>query len=87
MTRETRPSYPFMAQIMGITGVVHILALVDTEGQVIAAKVEQSSSFYMFDITALIAAYKNKFEPAKKKDGEPIACWVTYNVEFRLDKE
>jgi hypothetical protein len=32
----------------------------------------------------VIAAYGNRFKPGIK-DGKPVACWVSYKVEFRLN--
>lgn len=36
------------------------------------------------DQAALDVAYKHVFSPGIQ-NGYPVACWVSYNVEFRLD--
>lgn len=79
------PEYPIKAKRDGKEGYVWVKALISLEGSVLKAHVTKSScSTCNFDESALKAAFQNKFKPALK-DGKPIAVWVTYKVQFKLD--
>ena len=84
MIYEHMPEYPRMARKMGISGTVWVQALVDREGNVREARVAKSSDFASLDEAAVRAAYKNTYRPAIR-DGNPVACWVSYQVKFELD--
>jgi TonB family protein len=77
--------YPRLPQQAGITGVVWVQALVDKDGNVRDARVNKSSGTDLLDEAALKQAKDCKFKPGIQS-GRPVACWVTYKVEFTLDK-
>ena len=85
MVYKHRPDYPRLAKQAGITGTVRVKALVDEEGKVLKAIVAKSSGTVSLDEAATKAAYKNKFTPGIQK-GKPVKAWVTYPVEFALDR-
>ncbi len=80
-----KPKYPRLAREAGLEGTVWIAALVDIDGSVIEAKVYKSSELKILDDAALESAYKNIFRPAIKNN-QPIKLWVSYKVEFVLDR-
>jgi TonB family protein len=86
MIHQNPPDYPRDAKKAGITGTVWVKELVDEEGNVIKAIVSKSSGSISLDDAALKAAFKNKFKPGIQK-GRPVKVWVTYPVEFKLDKK
>ncbi len=78
------PVYPPLAQRAGIQGVVWLKALVDKEGKVRnVIIVKDSEANAGFEEAAIEAAYKTTWKPAIA-NGQPIALWVTYKVEFVL---
>lgn len=79
------PRYPRKAEQAGQQGLVWIKALVGSDGSIRKAVVYKTSGTPSLDNAALKAAYDNKFNPAVQ-DGKPIAMWVTYKVEFKLDR-
>lgn len=86
MKTESRPAYPEGAKIKGLEADVWVQAIVGTDGAVHRAKITKQSVHGLepgFELCALTAAMGNVFEPAKK-DGNPVAVWVTYPVSFRL---
>lgn len=80
-----RPIYPKIAKQAGLTGKVTVMALVDKKGDVKDAKVLKSSGIPSLDDAAVKAARKNKFKPGIQ-NGRPIACWVSYDVDFTLNE-
>ncbi len=84
MIFQHTPEYPRLARQAGITGVVWVRALVDREGNVRKAQVHKSSGTVSLDEAAVAAAYKNKFKPGIQ-NGRPVACWVSYRVNFEQD--
>jgi len=85
MIYQEKPEYPRLARQAGITGIVWVKALVDKEGNVRRAQVGKSSGTASLDEAAVEAAYKNKFRPGIQ-NGRPVNCWVTYKVNFELDR-
>jgi TonB family protein len=78
------PGFPEMAELTGQTGIVWIRALVDREGHVRDAHVQKPSGTNVgFEEAALSAALKNVYRPAIQ-NGQPVAVWISYKVEFRL---
>ncbi len=65
------PEYPRLAKQAGITGTVVVWVVVDEEGNVIDAKVYESSGTTSLDEAAVRAAYKNKFKPGIQ-NGRPV---------------
>ena len=59
--------------------------LVDEDGNVMKAMVGKSSGTESLDGAAVEASYKNKFKPGIQ-NGRPVKVWVTYKVDFTLDR-
>lgn len=82
--KTVQPEYPALAQRAGVEGSVWINVLVDKEGKVRDVKiVKDSGANAGFEEAAVDAAYKTVWKPAVA-NGQPIALWVTYKVEFKL---
>jgi len=77
--------YPRLAKQAGITGVVWVQSLVDKDGSVLDSRVQKSSGTVSLDEAAIKQAKDCKFKPGIQ-NGRPIACWVSYKVEFKLDQ-
>ena len=78
------PKYPELAQRASIEGVVWVKALVDKEGRVRdVIIVKDSGANAGFEEAAIDAAKQTVWKPAIS-NGQPIAVWVTYKVEFKL---
>ncbi len=67
LIQAATPEYPEIARKAGIEGRVVVLMIVDTNGNVVEAKVIQSTN-PVFNEPALKAAYRHKFTPAMMKD-------------------
>jgi len=81
---SVQPEYPPLAQRAGVEGSVWINVLVDKEGKVRDVKiVKDSGANAGFEEAAVSAAYKCVWRPAIA-NGQPIALWVTYKVDFKL---
>lgn len=85
MIYEEKPEYPRLAKTAGLSGLVWVKALVDKDGNVRDAQVGKSSGTPSLDEAAVKAAFKCKFKPGIQ-NGKPVACWVTYKVEFKLNE-
>ncbi len=85
MIHNVQPDFPRLARQAGITGTVWVNALLDEEGNVLQAIVAKSSGTVSLDDAAVEAASKCRFSPGIQ-NGRPIKCWVTYPVEFVLDR-
>jgi len=79
------PEYPRLAKEAGIEGRVVIQALVGKGGTVLDAFVFAGSGSELLDAAALAVAWKYKYRPAVQ-NGLPLAIWVTYTVEFKLER-
>ncbi len=78
------PKYPDLAQRANIEGTVWVKALVDKEGKVRDVLiVKDSGANAGFEEAAIDAAKQTVWKPAIS-NGQPIAVWVTYKVEFKL---
>lgn len=82
---QLKPHYPEIARLAGIEGTVYLKILVDENGNVEKAKVEQGVKD-MIDEAALNAAKKAKFTPALL-DNKPVKVWVILPVAFKLSIE
>ncbi|MCM2272604.1 MAG: energy transducer TonB [candidate division Zixibacteria bacterium] len=80
-----KPDYPSIARQAGLEGTVIVKVLVDKNGAVRDAKVARSSGYAALDNAAIGAAFKNTYTPGIQ-NGYPVACWVTYRVEFKLNE-
>jgi len=82
--KQVQPTYPPLAQRAGVEGSVWINVLVDREGKVRDVKiVKDSGANAGFEESATEAAFQTVWKPAIA-NGQPIALWVTYKVEFKL---
>jgi periplasmic protein TonB len=78
------PPYPRLAEQAGLEGLVWVKALVASDGTVKNAVVFKTSGTPSLDEAAVAAAPKCKFKPAIQ-NGRPVAMWVTYKVDFKLN--
>jgi len=85
MIYEETPKYPRLAEGAGITGRVWVKVLVDEDGNVMKSMVGKTSGTESLDLAAVEASYKNKFKPGIQ-NGRPVKVWVTYKVDFKLDR-
>ena len=83
---QAKPEYPAAAKKSGIEGAVLIKTLIDKEGGIAESVVAESSGSRRLDSAALEAAYRCKYMPGIL-DNKPVAVWIQYKVEFRLDDE
>ncbi|MFC1544825.1 energy transducer TonB [Gemmatimonadota bacterium] len=79
------PVYPKDAEKNGIEGTVGLRVLVTDKGTVDRVEVESSSGHTQMDDAAVKAARKTRFRPAIK-DGERVAMWINYPIQFALSK-
>ena len=77
-----RPNYTEEARHQKIEGIVRASALVNAEGRVERVRVIRGLSAGLSE-EAIRAVSQMRFRPATK-DGQPVAYWVTINVEFNL---
>jgi protein TonB len=78
------PEYPALAQRAGVEGTVWVKALVDKEGNVRDVMIfKDSGANAGFEEAAINAAKKTVWKPAIA-NGQPIAVWITYKVDFKL---
>lgn len=83
---EEQPEYPRLAMEGGFTGYVIVQAYVDKSGDVKKAQAIKCNRDNMgFEEAAVKAAYKNKYRPAIQ-NGNPIGVWISYKVQFTLEK-
>lgn len=80
------PDYPRLARDAGLEGKVYVKILVDKTGTVRNAIIAKASGANAgFEEAALAAAKKCKFSPAIQ-NGLPIAIWVTFPFDFKLQR-
>jgi TonB family protein len=75
--------YPEAARRAGIEGATVVEVLVDTAGNIADAKVLKSSGNALLDESAVKAARRARFQPAKQRD-KPVQVWVSIPFRFRL---
>jgi periplasmic protein TonB len=81
---SVQPKYPELAQRANIEGTVWVKALVDKEGRVRNVLIVKNSGANAgFEEAAIDAAKETVWKPAIS-NGQPIAVWVTYKVDFTL---
>jgi protein TonB len=76
--------YPEALWDAGVEGRSVLRLWVDTAGRVDSVRLARSSGYPGFDSAALAAAWRLRFEPARR-GARPLAVWVLLPVEFRLD--
>ncbi len=80
--KEVRPQYPEIAKKFNAHGTVYMRVLIDENGKVKSVKIVKSSGYNFLDNAAKEAAFKYEFEPAKDKDGKPVATWFPLAIRF-----
>jgi protein TonB len=80
---QKKPRYPDLARRAGIEGQAVVKALVDIDGSVMDVQILKSSGNQMLDESALVAARKWKFSPAKQRD-KYVRVYVSIPINFRL---
>ncbi|MDX9857058.1 MAG: energy transducer TonB [candidate division Zixibacteria bacterium] len=83
MIYQEKPEYPRLAKQAGIEGRVWVKVLVDKNGNARDALVAKSSGTASLDEAAVAAAKKCRFKPGIQ-NGQPVACWVTFDYDFKL---
>jgi len=78
--------YPRLAQQAGLEGVVWVKSLVLKDGTVKRAVVYKSSGTPSLDDAAVKSAYNYRYKPAIQ-NGRPVAMWVAYKVDFKMDEQ
>ncbi|WP_437817875.1 TonB-dependent receptor domain-containing protein [Sorangium sp. So ce1078] len=79
----TPPVYPPEAEKQGMEGSVTLQLDIDRNGRVKQAVVVESAG-HGFDESAVAAAQKLEFEPARRADGTPAAARILYRYSFTL---
>jgi protein TonB len=81
---QVTPVYPEMARQAQVEGVVWVKSLVDKDGRVRdVIIVKPSGANAGFEEAAIEAARKTIWKPAIS-NGQPVAVWVSYKIEFVL---
>lgn len=81
---QVTPVYPEMARQAQVEGVVWVKSLVDKDGKVRDVMiVKPSGANAGFEEAAIDAAKKTVWKPAIS-NGQPVAVWVSYKIEFVL---
>ena len=79
------PNYPYWAMAMNEEGRVQFVADVNAAGMVTACRVTQSSGFPNLDLgTCDIVSSQGRFEPARDRNGRPIASDYRRTVVWQL---
>ena len=81
---QAAPEYPPEAKMEGIEGTTTIKALIGKNGKAEKVEVAKSSGSKMLDDAAVEAAKQSTFSPGTQ-DGKPVAAWVAYTVNFKLE--
>jgi TonB family protein len=77
------PAYPKAAKEAKIQGLVIVRGVILTDGTVTDLKIERSDS-PLLEKAALDAVSKNRYQPARDSEGNPIAVEYTTTLNFRL---
>ncbi|MFH1940698.1 MAG: TonB family protein [bacterium] len=84
---EVEPDYPPEARQEGLEGSVDMYLFVNERGEVEQARINQSSGYNILDDASVAFAKRLKFNPAKK-EGKPVAVWVSRIMNYQLvDKQ
>ncbi|MGB3480195.1 MAG: energy transducer TonB [bacterium] len=80
---SAKPAYPEICRQAGIEGTTVVKMLIDIDGSVIDVKILKSSGNQLLDQSAIAAARKSTFTPAKQRD-KLVRVWVSRSVRFQL---
>lgn len=78
---KPEPEYPEMAKRMGIGGKVLVRIGIDRKGNIKSVRVLEKAGYGM-DEAAVKAAWRHRFKPARRPDGEPVDFVITYSFSF-----
>jgi protein TonB len=81
---QVTPHYPYSARRRGIEGTVMLKVLVTAQGLVEVVQVERSAGHADLDQSAMEAVRRWRFQPARRRGGEPVAMWVLIPVQYKL---
>lgn len=81
---SAKPVYPEICRQAGIEGTTVVKMLIDIDGSVIDVKILKSSGNQLLDQSAIAAARKSTFTPAKQRD-KLVRVWVSRPVRFKLN--
>jgi len=77
-------NYPYLARVKGIEGTVILRITISTNGDVVDAKILQSSGNELLDKNSINFAKRIKFIPAKDKNNNPIPLEIDYKINYIL---
>ncbi len=85
LIKRVQPVYPIFPQKHGIQGEVWLKVEILADGSVGAIEVSKSilPGPGGLDESAINAVKQWKYSPAKR-EGKPVACWITFPVTFEL---
>jgi len=79
---QATPEYPRLAREAELEGIVVVVVTIDETGRVIDAEVVESPS-PVFNESAIAAARKSRFKPAKQRD-IPVPCRISMRFNFHF---
>ncbi len=83
--KQFPPIYPRILRINGLGGIVCLKVEVLIDGSVGVVEVERSAGPGGLDEAAVDAVKRWKYIPAKK-DGKPVAVWITFPINFSIGR-
>lgn len=84
---DIKPSYPELARRANIEGTVWVKVLIDKNGKVRDVIIlKDSGANAGFEEAAIDAAKKTVWKPAIS-NGQPVAVWIGYKIDFRLKEQ
>jgi len=82
--KRSSPVYPTLAKRAGLEGTVWVGVFIERSGNVTDVRIDKSSGANAgFEEAAMKAAWQCRFSPAKK-NGKPVATWVSFSFQFML---
>lgn len=81
---SAKPVYPEICRQAGIEGTTVVKMLINIDGSVINVEILKSSGNQLLDQSAVAAARKSTFTPAKQRD-KLVRVWVARPVRFKLN--
>lgn len=85
LINSVSPIYPDNLRLRNISGVVKVKILVSENGTVINAEVSSSSGYNEMDNAAINAVYGYIFNPALNSKGNPVQCYITTSIRFKIE--
>lgn len=85
MEAALQAAYPPTLRDAGVGGTVMLLMHIDENGQVLEARVRQTSPFHSLDETAIALAPLMRFSAALNRD-KKVAVWITMPLIFEVSR-